>query len=518
MKKSISLLWDIVNPAFFYPILFSLFPILALYNFNIEYVHYTAILRSVNITLIGVILVLTIANILLRDRAKAAVVVTFFVFLFFIYGHIFTFIDQRWPDVLQNRYLTGIWLIILLVMGGWIIKGFSRIEDANKFLGVVSLTLIALALFNSITFEINKMRSNLENLDRITSQVDEHLSISLDVLPDIYYIILDAHTRSDVLMDHFGFDNSDFIHALEGLGFFVADCSQTNYWLTEYSLTSSLNLDYLQNFLEDPNVLPDWKYSIVRRKLDQLGYTSVSFESRATHNIDLDVDLLLTRRSKADIYEDIYPFTNLNDFEVMLIKTTWLQSWLQLLSNFQGDLPENMILDAENAAYLEHYRQTLYILDELQRVPYLESPKFVMAHLLVPHEPFIFLPNGKYEYHPTDSEFALGYRNNAQFIDSHIGDVLAKIIERSQVPPIIILQGDHGPNGTAPNMLLPILNAYYLPGTDQKNLYPEISPVNSFRVVFNAYFGSDYEILEDTSFYTQGKELKDYEIFPAACP
>ena len=40
-----------------------------------------------------------------------------------------------------------------------------------------------------------------------------------------------------------------------------------------------------------------------------------------------------------------------------------------------------------------------------------------------------------------------------------------------------------------------ILNAYYLPGADPRVFYPTISPVNSFRVVFNTYFGASLPLL-----------------------
>jgi hypothetical protein len=518
MEQKLSTLSSFIKFSYLYPILISLFPIIALYNHNIEYVHYTSIYRSVKITLVAIGFVLLISNFILRDPGKSAVVGSFFILLFFLYGHLFTWIQIRLPNRIQNRHLTAFWAALLLI-GMWIIiKKTTRIKELNKFLSVVSLALICIGLYSAVSFEVQKMLSNRQNLETAMTHIGEQFNIQVETLPDIYYIILDAHTRSDVLQKHFGYDNTAMITELEDLGFYVAKCSQSNYWRTEYSLTSVLNLDYIHNFVENPTTLPDWSTSLVRQTLNQLGYTTVGFESRATHNVDLGVDIFLSKTAEPDIYEDIYPFTNLNEFEVMLIKTSWLQSWLQLLANFQRNLPENMILDAENAGYFEHYRQTLYILDELQRVPYLESPKFVMAHLLVPHEPFIFRPDGKYEYHHTDEEFTIGYRNNSQFIDDQIPKVISNIIARSRVPPIIIVQGDHGPNGSPPDMLLPILNAYYFPGVDQEVLYPQITPVNTYRLVFNNYFGSDYPLLEDISYYSTQAEFMDYQEFPNTCP
>ena len=78
-------------------------------------------------------------------------------------------------------------------------------------------------------------------------------------------------------------------------------------------------------------------------------------------------------------------------------------------------------------------------------------------------------------------------------------------------PPVIIIQGDHGPGVRFNQVQLDhtdvferfsILNAYYLPGVDSAGLYRSISPVNSFRVVLNNYFGTHYSMEPDRSFYS----------------
>ena len=46
-----------------------------------------------------------------------------------------------------------------------------------------------------------------------------------------------------------------------------------------------------------------------------------------------------------------------------------------------------------------------------------------------------------------------------------------------------------------------IFNAYLLPGKDQA-LYLSISPVNTFRVIFNAVFGEPLTLAEDRSYYS----------------
>ncbi|MCW5877054.1 MAG: sulfatase-like hydrolase/transferase [Anaerolineales bacterium] len=481
-------------------------PILALHNFNIQYLHYSAVLRSLWLALLGAAGLLLLFGLLFRNVQRASALANLFLLLFFTYGHVFNLLSA-WREP-PNLLLSGLWLG-LFVLGAWLLasRPLAWSEKLNSFLLVAAGLLVVFNLSNILLYENAKHRANLASLRSAAEQTPAGLDPDAP-RPDIYYIILDAHARSDVLLERFGYDDTAFIQNLESQGFYVAACSQANYWRTEFSIGSALRMDYFGPEFREADALPDWQFSAVIQTLKQLGYQVVSFETRATHNQEIGQDVLLSRRSQTTLYENFYPFANLNDFEANLVKTTWLHSWLQLLGNYQGLLPEDMILDADNAAYLEHYRQTLYILDELPRVPYLDSPKFVYVHLLVPHEPFVFDASGRYHFRHTQDEFTEGYRNNAEFIDARIAEVLAEIIENSAAPPIIILQGDHGPNGSPPETLLPILNAYHFPGGDA-GLYERISPVNSFRALFGHYFGADYATLQDVSYYGRGTDLSE---------
>lgn len=83
------------------------------------------------------------------------------------------------------------------------------------------------------------------------------------------------------------------------------------------------------------------------------------------------------------------------------------------------------------------------------------------------------------------------------YIDRRIAEISAEMIRQSDPPPILIIQGDHGVAG---HNGLQILNLYYFPQGGAEALYPTITPVNSFRILFDTYFGADLDLLPDYSF------------------
>jgi hypothetical protein len=76
--------------------------------------------------------------------------------------------------------------------------------------------------------------------------------------------------------------------------------------------------------------------------------------------------------------------------------------------------------------------------------------------------------------------------------------IVKTLISESETPPIIIIQSD---SGKTKGNWHKIINALYLRGEENPMLYPAISPVNTFRLIFDTYFGTDYGFLPDESFF-----------------
>jgi len=96
------------------------------------------------------------------------------------------------------------------------------------------------------------------------------------------------------------------------------------------------------------------------------------------------------------------------------------------------------------------------------------------------------------------------------FLNKKVEEAIGQILSNSPQDPIIIIQSDHGPGSNLDwNSLentniqerFPILNAYHVPAAMKDELYPKISPVNTFRLIFNTVFDTKFELLADKSYF-----------------
>lgn len=476
-----------------YPFLLAGYPILALRSQNLIYVNFTSIVRSLLLSFLITAVLFLFLKLITRDWDKAGLITTLIITLLFSYGHLYTQFEESFNGLIRHRHLVIIYFLILLLIGRSILQ-LKNIEIIKQSLRNFSLILLVLALSQAIIYDFSLYKTTALSKKEVQEKTEPTHQV-IEELPDIYLIILDGYTRSDVLEDAYHFDNTGFIEDLDNLGFYIANCSQSNYPITKYSLSSIMNVDYLQNY-SNMKMLPSLKVSFVNQTLKEMGYTSIAFENNVSGHFDLMEDIHISRDQQA--WELIDLIGGPNEFEAELLKTTLFKVFYDMPQL----IPGLTLTDLQKVEHYEHYRQTFFILEELERIPQMSGPKFVFTHLLVPHPPYIFTPSG--DFHWTD-HIPSGYPSNVEFINAHLLPVLNTIIATSETPPIIIIQGDHGAYGSfiTPQMRLSILNAYYVNDETKTSLYNTITPVNSFRIIFNHYFDANLPLLEDISYFME---------------
>jgi len=335
--------------------------------------------------------------------------------------------------------------------------------------------------------------------------------------PDVYFFVLDQYARAEVLARYFNYDNSAFINRLNQMGFYVASCSRSNYPYTTASLAGTLNFDYVSelgdefqpqntSFLPMEQVI---KHSKVEAIFKQLGYQTIAFETGYN----------FTEMEDADIFYELSS-QKINNFEALLLRNS-----ATVLPSDLGMFDQFYLTDDERKR-----ARILFVLDQLEKVPSISGKKFVFVHLVIPHPPFVFGPNGEslviqpfYEDGETGykrGDFREGYHNQVSFISSKLVNTLERIISNSSTTPVIIIQGDHGPITILNEERMNILSAYLFPNA-KAELYPTLTPINNFRLVFNTYFNGSFPLIPDKSFRVDINHpyvFKEFKVANDICP
>ena len=496
----------------FYPFLFAIYVILNPLFTNLGEIDLSQAARPLTVLLLAALAILLVCYFAFKDWHYAGYL-TFLVLTFFsLYGHIARVL-QDWSglDVDANRpLLLTVWAILLLVLSFkkiWLLFGGKRVTHA---LNIYVSVLLVLGIVSGLP-NIPKAFTSPVAQSKPPASFENTIKLDCSNTPDIYYIILDAYGRTDVLQSLYGVDNTAFIKTLESKGFYVAAQSHSNYIQSIFSIPSGLNFSYLESEPEGADAVKYFTNLTTNNQLmhalKQCGYRTIAFETGFSFTEDTQVDLYLSSGP---------PF---NNFESLVLADSPLD-WL----------PEAIYQKPAAHSYEGHRERVLFTFEQLRSIPKMPGPKMVFAHIISPHPPFIFdaqgnpiQPDRSYsisdgdDYRGTWEEYRQGYARQVQFLDRMLEDTVDAILRKSSRPPVIIIQGDHGPGAfldwSTPEQTClwersSIFNAYYLPGVDTSALTPDMTPVNSFRVVLNAYFNANLVLLPDKTYFTSHRLIR----------
>lgn len=481
-----------------YPILFGAYPVLALLAANVGQVKVEAGWRALLACILFAGLLFIFLRFILRNWGSAAFLSALWMALFFSYGHVYILLTEKSDGFNFTPWLLIGWLTLAVLALIWAIKRPPFPEALNA----IALGLVILLLWQ---ISSGVQLGGVHRVGAENAPVEENL-VRPQNPPDVYYFILDSYGREDLLKAAYGYDNSAFIDGLRERGFYVAECSQSNYIRTEISVGSSLNMSYLQQL--DEAFSPEsirrrilWdslKHSAVRYNFENMGYKTVAFATGFAWS-ELD---------DADVFYTPPPFSaSMTEFETLFMRTT--------LALHAQDLGW---VDADEIMGQNFRERTLLVFDRMDDIARMPEPTFAYIHVISPHPPFVFDPNGAPTYPPDfwneDREYpadlyAKGYQNQLTFLNQKMLQAVDTLLAESDTRPIIILQGDHGPWHQPKDKRFWILNAYHLPDHQDK-LLSTISPVNTFRYIFNAYFDGKYDMLPNVSYFSPVPKLYDF--------
>lgn len=488
----------------FHTLLLGVYPVLSLLAANIQESPLDLGWRAVLLCALLAAALLGLAWLWLRDWPRAGLVASAALAALLIYGQLYNALKlvPGGELVARHRFLAPVWLLAAGVAIWWLATRLKRTASITRTLNVILLALLLIfPIFTITSFAVRNSQAEQAALE-LPADVPAQ---DLQNAPDVYYIIADAYSRDDLMQSFYGFDNTPFVLALRERGFYVAECSLSNYPKTRLSLTSSLNMNYLEDLGITANEQADEFFrrirnSAVRKTFEALGYNIVSFETGFYWTEWPDADFFLSHTEGAP------SALRLNPFESLFLQTTLFRAVLDL----QPLLAEQMVSSVELSPLEEHYEITKFAVESLPELARLPGPKFVFAHLLIPHGPFVFAADGSFR--PTSPALEEAYVDQVTYLNGYLLTAIDTILAEAERPVVIILQGDHGGPGTQlSHDRMKILNAYYMPAAEA-DFYPQISPVNSFRLLFNHYFNYENALLPDISNYSTSEDFFDMTV------
>jgi hypothetical protein len=507
---------DVKKPIVLHPLFIALFPVLTVYSHNISQMVSveTDIFMPMLLIILSAVIIWGILWLALKNGQKAAMVTSLLLFMFFSYGYFVEILSRHfYPITIRgvfigyNKLLLPPWTFLLAAGAILLIRMKRNLNNATVILNVAAFSLIAVTAVGIVAYKA-------EHRD-ISKTGKSHISGGSAVVGrekskkyrDIYYIILDEYANLNTMKNILKYDNSEFVDYLKGKGFHVDPKSRSNYPFTYSSLSSSLNMTHLTTLKEITENKNKQDYSVFYKMIE-----------------DNEVkDFLKSKGYKFVFFSSDFTITKTNKYADRVVQCDWGNEFLLVM------LESTMLYPFEKdyLAPQERRKHIPCVFSELAKIPEEDGPVFAFAHMVLPHPSYVFDENGDMPSQAgqeiwTEREKEKMYIGQVKYTNRMVKDLVDKILSRSKIPPIIILQGDHGTRLTMHSFRtstwtekniqarMGILNAYYLPGGGDKMLYDSITPVNTFRVIFNYYFHANFSLLDDTSYMPGDNTLMNY--------
>jgi len=329
----------------------------------------------------------------------------------------------------------------------------------------------------------------------------------------VLLLILDKYTGSRTLNDLYGFDNRRFETALRRYGFQVPAAPRTNYVQTFLSLAAFLNFSYLDSLVRGIDSASRNRrpyYTAIERSR-----VAAFFRERGYRFVFMPTAWGATRQNR---YADLQlpdPKAIRPEFLTIWYKTTPLPTLNRLACWAIGcTMPLSYV--PESAAMLD------WKFEQLAQLPGQARPVFVLAHFTVPHEPYLYRADCRHRppYWPTRDDgpdsvaIREAYLQQIQCVNRKVEELVRAWMQRSRIPPVILIQGDHGHGFfgrelprleklTANQIAdrISVFAAYLVPGAES-SVHDTITPINAVRYMLRTAFHADLPPVEDATYWS----------------
>lgn len=473
------------------PILFAVFPLLSLFQQNESDIESRVLWWPLLLSVVGAAGLYGIFLLIFKRPAKASILASIVVFWFTYY-----------EPVAGRISGTGWWSFSLwtLVLGlAFAAVAWTRLDlgKVTVILGVAALVLVIGPAARIGLYQHDHPMVSLSDPRLWADRLAKPSVTDTGRLPDIYLLVPDDYARPEVLRRYFHYSDAAFLDGLRRRGFVLSQQSRSPYSDSESNVAAAVNMGYLDGL---PKILGAKSQDVrpVRRMIAD-SRASRLLQSVGYRYVHLDTDEVTWPHGNPEVASSSVPDT---------LENLWLQK--TVLRMFGG--PIGFDQRARDARYRDGIQK---VFGKLQAVAAEPGPKFVLFHTLLPHDPYVYGPNGQAATFPYHADTALGsrvgmpyYLRQLEFVNRKLLATVDAIRARSKRPPVIVIQSDEGfqaePDTFGEKAMQQIrvkgLLALSLPGRRAKTVPQPANVVNTLRFVLNRYLGTQYPMLPTHSY------------------
>jgi hypothetical protein len=486
-----------------HPLLLAAYAVLFVYAANVGEVLPEQTIDPLLAAVAASAVVLLLCALLFRDLRRGALLASAIVIAFAFFGHL---ADQITVLAVPEPYQLIAWAAFVLIAALYALRARGSLPTVTAAANGFAFALVLMTLVTILPAESNRV---------VHASEGEPVSDTTLGLPtrnpdrDIYFLIFDRYGSEWSLEHSFGV-HSDLTGFLEDSGFQVIPGARANYHSSDFSIATMLNLDYITDLVHvDP---PSTDRRPVRERLAR---HEVGRFMRANGYRYIHLGAWWEPTRDSPIADEVLALGKTTELQSVLYEASVMPTIDGLLQLDRGDTHSRD----------QHRDQALFAFRQVERLAHTPGRKFVFAHILMPHPPYVLAEDGRVVYAAEAKAKSEAQLLQAQldYTDDRIRELVAALLAGpDESDPIIIITGDEGPylcyevdcvdgSARALGIRLGVLRAYYLPGLDY-TVPPDDSGVNIFRMILREYFGLDLPDLPNRSYTWPDPDVDRYTL------
>jgi hypothetical protein len=486
------------------------------YNDFFGFFPFQFVLVNLLVTIASTLLLYLVFSRVFHNKNQTALF-TFYLLVFMLgFGFLHDSMKRAFPKTFLVSYSFLLPVIaVAFFMIAAIIRGVKK--PFYKTFMYLNTMVVCICVFEIVKFTVclSGLKHGSTLIDarfNVSRQFQPPASLPDSAKPDIFFLVFDAMPSSKALKTAWNFDNTALDTAMARKDFYVAADARSNYNLTVLSVSSTLNMDYIPEeklfsgsevkmYFRSANSL---MHNSLTEILTQQGYQIFQYQPVSFVNKDWEFGRYFSNMLTMNFFYRTFPGRVYRDLGWNIFRIN-----LPFIQNYYRHTYEKRNTEIKQSldGTINNIKNTCTNSGQ---------PKFIYAHFMLPHDPYVFNQGGEllqqiFPVADTKESDTSGYKAQTLYANKLITGLAEYILQHNKRKTVIVVEGDHGYKYFS-GKELPLIyrNFYALYGSSKGTTVSDssISPVNTFRVILNTYFNTGLPILENKTYYIETAKNK----------